>query len=96
MAIWEAQAQELDYQRLFEFRSYKIATTAAEIQEEKEEEDRKEHDIPAESSEGVTETSHSDSDSEISSRLRGAEEDEDDATYMQAREARIKAIDEQR
>jgi hypothetical protein len=34
MAIWEAQAQELDYQRLFEFGSYTIAATAKELQAE--------------------------------------------------------------
>ena len=38
MAIWEAQAEELDYQRLFEFGSYKIARTEKEIQEENEKE----------------------------------------------------------
>lgn len=79
MAIWEGQAQELDYQRLFEFGSYKVLRTEKEIQEEEEEEERKDLDIPETSSEGQTETSRSDSDSEISSRLRAADEDEGDA-----------------
>jgi hypothetical protein len=80
MAIWEAQAQELDYQRLFEFGSYKIARTEQELKEEEEEEERKEfglQGIAATSSEGGTGTALSDSDSEISGRLGGAEEDED-------------------
>jgi len=77
MAIWEAQAQELDYQRLFEFGSYTIARTEKELREEEEEEERKEHGIAATSSEGGTGTALSDSDSEISGRLGGAEEDED-------------------
>ena len=93
MAAWEAQAQEIDFQRLFEFGSYKIARTEKELREEEEEEERKEHDIPAEASEATETTVDSDSDSEISGRLAGAEEDEGDAAYTHARDARIRAID---
>ena len=75
MAVWEGQAQEIDYQRLFEFGSYKIERTEKEIKEEEEKEELKDQDIPDDSSENKTETALSDSDSEISSYMRAADED---------------------
>ena len=66
MAIWEGQAQELDFQRLFEFGSYQINKTEKEVEEADAEEERKEHDVAdILESESGTEASRSDSDSDI-------------------------------